>query len=93
MIVIVDDFLTQEQCNFLMKFHEDNKSYWSKFLPQWCARCASEENDDNFLNSKLSYEVDSKFVFAKMHNPKSSEYFKDTSKKYLDIIIIFIRVF
>ena len=32
MIVIVDDFLTQEQCNFLMKFHEDNKSYWSKFL-------------------------------------------------------------
>ena len=86
MIVIVDDFLSQEQCDFLIKYHEENSDDWGKFLPQWCARCASEENDDNFLNSKLSYEVDSKFVFAKMHNPKSSEYFKDTSKKYLDIL-------
>ena len=58
MIVIVDDFLTQEQCNFLMKFHEDNSDNWSKFLAQWCARCASEETDKNFLNSKISFEVD-----------------------------------
>ena len=86
MIVIVDDFLTQEQCNFLIKFHEDNKSYWSKFLPQWCARCASEETDKNFLNSKISYEVDSKLIFAKKHRPEASEFFKETSQKYLDIL-------